>query len=74
MPMDKVSGGNRHPLTKMLFHTRLREWLKINEARIDGGMANDNRAPWIYIRDGNRLYNIHADSYEGGRCSLSRPR
>ena len=30
------------------------------------GMANDNRAPWIYIRDGNRLYNIHADSTREG--------
>lgn len=66
MPMQRVRGGNRNALTKPVFHARLRDWLNEGEARIDGETASDNRAPWVYIRDGNRLFNIHADStYEG---------
>jgi len=66
MAMARVSGGNRNPLTKRVFHARLRDWIKEEENRIDGGEASDNRAPWIYIRDGNCLYNIHADSTREG--------
>jgi hypothetical protein len=66
MPMAQVTGGNRNPLTKRIFHVRLREWLKLGEDRIDGGTASDDRRPWIYIRDGGSLYNIHADSTREG--------
>lgn len=66
MAMAQVTGGNRNPLTKRSFHVRLREWLKEGEDRIDGGAASDNRAPWIYVRDGVCLFNIHADSTREG--------
>jgi len=66
MAMTRVTGGNRDPLTKRVLHDRLREWSKTSEKRIDGGTASDNRARWIYIRDGNHLYNIHADTIQEG--------
>jgi hypothetical protein len=60
MPMTRVSRDRA--LTKHEFHRRLRDWSSTTDDFIIGPEDTDGRAPWIYVRDGSEIYQLHADT------------
>lgn len=64
MPLQRVHWDQA--LAKAELHARLRDWLGHREDHIDGGSDNDGRAPWVYVRDGQPLYKLHADTKRQG--------
>src|SRR5690242_6397719 len=59
VPMKQVSRADAIPKTE--FHRRLREWLAADEAQI-GPEEVDGRTSWVHVRDGSRIFGLHADT------------
>ena len=62
MPLTQVRRDQA--LNKSEFHSRLRSWLEKNEdakATI-GPEATYGFTPWVYVRDGFRLFKLNADT------------
>lgn len=61
-PMSIAQVPRDQALTKTQFHAALREWLdSTKDARIRVE-AGHNRAPWVHVRDGERLFALNADT------------
>jgi hypothetical protein len=50
------------PLTKGVFHQRLKEWLQNTDEETIGSEGVDGRTSWIHVRDGLQLFVLHADT------------
>lgn len=60
MPLERVRRGSA--LTRNEFHQRLRSWLGDTEDPIVGLEEVPGVTPWVYIRDGSSLFELHADT------------
>jgi hypothetical protein len=60
MPMDPVPRGE--PISKHEFHRRLRAWFATGEKTI-GPSGIDERTAWVYIKDGDWVYQLHVDAH-----------
>lgn len=60
MPLPRK--GRNDPLTKAALHKRLRRWLSTTDEAIVGDPDVQGRTPWVYVRDGDRLFRLHADA------------
>lgn len=60
MPMARISRDEA--IVKKLFHERLREWLTSDEDAQIGPEEVDGRTSWVYVRDGSRIFGLHADT------------
>jgi hypothetical protein len=49
-------------IRKEVFHRRLREWYESTPEDIIGTASRFKGEPWIFIRDGSRMFNFHADT------------
>ena len=59
MPMERVF--KRDAISKAELHQRLREWIATDEAII-GPPGQDERTAWVYVKDGDAVFKLHADT------------
>jgi hypothetical protein len=60
MPLERV--GRDQPLSKPEFHNRLRAWVQSGREAEVGPQGIDGRTNWVFVRDGDTLYALHADT------------
>lgn len=60
MPLQRVR--RKEALTKAAFHARLRVWLSGTGDEQVGDPDVQGRTAWVYVRDGDRLFRLHADA------------
>jgi len=50
------------PTSKEELHCRLQVWLESDDDSQIGDLDVQGRTPWIWVKDGVDLYNLHADT------------
>jgi len=60
LPVERVRRGEA--LSKGEFHRHLRTWLDSTDDAIVGPDDVPGVTPWMYIRDGSSLFELHADT------------
>ena len=60
MPIDRSS--SKEPFTKREFHERLLRWFVDTDEDMIGDPAADGRTAWLYVRDADSLFKLHADT------------
>lgn len=60
MPMHQVRKAEA--ISKTEFHNQLRHWLTTGEYCIGPEELNYKRTGWVFVRDGNSLYQLNADT------------
>ena len=60
MPLEQVRRDQA--VNKSEFHGRIRDWLKHSDDATVGPKAAYGRRPWVYVRDGFRVFELNADT------------
>lgn len=58
-----------HAVSKSAFHEQLRDWIESTRDAIVGSEEVDGRTAWVHVRDGLRMFVLHADTR---RASVER--
>ena len=64
MPMNKVPRSE--PISKAVFHQRLREWVEAGNEKCIGDPDVPGVTPWLMVTEGDHRFRLHADTAREG--------
>lgn len=64
MPIRKIAKADA--VSRHLLNEMLQQWLRETDEKQIGDESVQGRSPWVYIKEGGRVFRVHADTKRSG--------